>query len=489
MPAIPAHADQWISKLLEYLDDPRKFVYELFNIENMELFQEEGLVALLAEDQRLLDQYKVTMPGKVSIASGHGVGKTALMAWANIIFMNTHKPCRVPCTAPSSHQLEDVLWPEISMWMKRLPPFLADQWEITNDKIYLKAAPDDCFSVARTARAEKPEALQGFHCENILVEVDEGSGVPDGIFVVAGGLMTGKNSRVLMASNPTRITGYFFDSHHKMRSFWHSMQVSCMESGQVSEQYIETQRRKWGEESNVWRVRVMGQFPTEESQSVIPLSLMQDAIDRDVEPIMDAPMVWGLDPARFGDDETALYKRKGNIMPEKGMAWRNKDTMQITGIVTALYKECLEQEKHHGWNVTPHEIVVDAIGVGAGVADGLRHNGLPVRAVNVSEQASNKDRFHRLRDELWFAGREWFESKIVKMVRDDELIAELSGIMYDFHPSGKIWVQGKQRRKQDKMSPLGFSPNRADAFLLTLITPDSARKRRKRLNYNNIGYV
>ena len=191
---------------------------------------------------------------------------------------------------------------------------------------------------------------------------------------------------------------------------------------------------------------------------------------RNVEPVAGPDTIWGVDVARFGDDRTALAKRKGNVLLENVKWWRHKDTMQVAGLVKAEWDYLAPHDR-------PRQIVVDSIGLGAGVADRLRELGLPARDFNVGEQPAAKERYSRARDELWFTGREWFAQRNVKIPKDEALIAELTSPTYSFSSSGKIVVESKDDMKERGLP----SPDLADAFLMTLMAGD--RTKRAKIEY------
>lgn len=414
---------------------------------------------------------------KVSIRSGHGTGKSAFMAWTVLWFPVCYFPCKIPCTAPTGHQLSDVLWAEISMWHRRLAekaPQLAAEFSWSSEKYELKARPSESFAVARTSRPERPEALQGFHSDNIMFVVDEASGVPENVFQVAEGALSTDGAFVLMAANPTREDGYFYDSHHKMRARWAALHWDGEKSPLVSKTYIEDMRLKYGVDSPIYQVRVKGNFATA-LDGVIPLSFCESAKTRDVRAIEGSDIRWGLDVARFGDDSTALAKRKGNVQMEPTREWFGKDTMQTVGLL---------KQEFDGATVKPHVICVDVIGIGAGVVDRAAEIGLPVVGVNVSEAAATSDRYSRLRDELWFLGREWLERRDCKFCDDDALIAELTTPKYSILSNGKIKVESKDEMKRRGVA----SPNRADAWLLTFASVGAATWN-KPLTYPKFNYA
>jgi hypothetical protein len=257
-----------------------------------------------------------------------------------------------------------------------------------------------------------------------------------------------------MAGNPTRTSGFFYDTHHSLRNRWHTMHVSCLDVPRA-QGHIEDIRAKYGDNSNAWRVRVLGEFPTSDDETVIPLELVLAAVGRDVSSLDYYP-VWGVDVARFGDDRTALAKRQANRLLEPIKHWNSTDLMVTTGMIKAEYEET-------PYDMRPREILIDAIGLGAGVYDRCKELGLPVRAINVGEAAATRENCMRLRDELWFKGREWFQDRTCSMPQDEALIAELTSPTYTFSSTGKMVVESKAEMKKRGLR----SPDLADAFLLT----------------------
>ncbi len=405
---------------------------------------------------------------RVSIRSGHGVGKTAFFSWLAWWFLTTRRTCKVPIISPSQNQLRDAMWPEIAKWHQRMPAGLRDQYEVLGETVIYKADPKGSFIVARTAPTHKPEALQGFHQEqltetedgtlisvsNMMILLDEASGIDEPFFEVSRGALSGKGTKVVMAGNPTRTSGTFFDSHNKLRALYKTFHVSCLDVPRA-QGHIEEVKEQYGENSNAWRVRVLGEFPTSDDETIIPLEMVLQAVDRDVDTPPYYP-VWGLDVARFGMDRTALAKRCANRLLEPVKFWNNLDGTQVLGKLKQEYEDTAPDYR-------PSEIMVDAIGMGATVYDFCKAAGLPVRAVNVGEAASSRENCMRLRDELWFKGREWFLDRSCTIPNDEALIAELTQPLYTFTVTGKMVVERKEDMKKRGIR----SPDLADAFLLT----------------------
>ena len=405
---------------------------------------------------------------KISIRSCHGPGKTAVLAWLVVYMLCTRYPQKTAATAPSKGQLEDALVAEVNSWMAKLPPALLSLFEMKKNRIELRAAPDDSFFTARTAREENPEALQGIHSENVLLIVDEASGVHEKIFEAAVGSMSGHNATTIMASNPVRTSGFFFDSHNRNRAQWHTVHVSAFDTPRVSCEFVQEVADTYGEDSNAYRVRVLGEFPTGDLDTIVPYELIDSAMNRDVDMPDAYAEVWGLDVARFGDDSTVLVRRTKRGLRPKIMTWKGKDLMETAGRVKAEW-DALPPSRR------PEIILVDDIGVGGGVVDRLRELELPARGINVSETKNVDDRYRNLRTELYFKAKEWLEGRGVSMPKCDgscpvrskcvheALAAELSSVRYKYNSSGKIIAEPKDEIKKR----IGHSPDYADAFVLT----------------------
>jgi len=428
---------------LQYMDDPVLFVREVLGAEPLP-YQAEFLEAISSGERR------------ISIRSGHGTGKSTSASWAMLWYLLMRFPNKVVVTAPTSGQLFDALFAELKRWIGELPKPVQDLLTVKSDRVELAAAPSEMFISARTSRAETPEALAGVHSDNVLLVVDEASGVPEKVFEAAAGSMSGHNATTILLSNPTRSTGTFYESQTRMSGTWWTRRWSCVDSPLVSDEFVDEMRERYGEESNAFRIRVLGEFPLADDDTIIPFHLVDAAMNRDIEIDKDRRPVWAVDPARFGSDRTAFCKRVGSVITEI-KSWRGLDLMQTVGRVMAEY-EALNPSSR------PSEILVDSIGVGSGVVDRLRELGAPVRGVNVAESPSMGETYNNLRTELWFKTKAWLEDRSCKIPQDDELLADLTGIRYSFTSSGKMAAESK-----DQMRRRGLrSPDLADAVCLTM---------------------
>ena len=427
--------DEFISL---YRDNPVGFVRDVLG-QSPTKWQEEALRKVAAGRRR------------ISIRAGHGVGKSTVCAWAVVWFMCTRFPQKTVMTAPTAGQLFDALFSELKAQVNRLPPVLRDSFDVFSDRIALKGAPESSFASARTSSSDRPEALAGIHSEHVLLIIDEASAVPEAVYEAAAGSMSGHSACTILIGNPTRNSGMFYKTHHELASDWETMHVSCVDNALVSSDFVDQIRTTYGEESNAYRIRVLGEFAVADDDTLIAADVVDSAMTRDVSGTEQDVMVYGVDVARFGSDRSALCKRRGNVVIEV-KSWGGLDLMQLVG---AIVNEA---------NIDrPDEICVDTIGLGSGVADRLREMGYNVRDVNVAETSAMNPNANRLRDELWLSVRDWLSTRGVKIPNDASLRHELVAPRYTFTSTGKIVVESKDLMRKRGMR----SPDLADALCLT----------------------
>src|SRR5512139_1099789 len=437
----------WREFVKKYKPDPVGFAEDVLGLKLLD-WQKTFLKAAAAGKRR------------ISVRAGHGVGKSLVCSVVVVWYMVTHFPLRGVVTAPAAGQLFDVLYPEVKTLFERLPPAIRSLFEIFTDRIELKAAPAEAFVSAKTSSPDRPEAMQGVHKEGgyVLLIFDEASGIPESVYSAAAGSMSGHNALTILIGNPTRNSGTFFSSHHEMKSNWFTMHVSCIGNRLVSEDYINETRNRWGEDSDEYRIKVLGEFPKTYASSLISAETVDAAMNRDIALNLTEPLVFGVDVARFGDDRSVICKRQGNVVFEV-KSKRGLDVMQVTGWVMS---EAMADN--------PAEILVDSIGLGSGVADRLREItagnkrvSFSVRDVNVSETTAMNLGAYRLRDELWLQVRDWLNTRICKLPKDDDLRFELVSTCYTYHSGGQYKIESKEAMKQR----MRRSPDLADALCLT----------------------
>jgi phage terminase large subunit len=392
-------------------------------------------------------------------------------------------------------------------------------FRLVRDRFYDVGKPNEWFAVARTSRKEKPDALQGFHASDILIKTDaagnevaveqsdsggsifylveEASGVPDEIIEVIEGALSSHRVRLLFVGNPVRNSGFFARSHQQDRASFTALHFRCtprydaagevVERGSplVSADFREKLVRKYGEGSNVVRVRADGEFPSQADDVLISIDLTEAALHRDVPADDGADLLMGVDVARYGDDRTVIVLRQGRRVRAVWVRSR-QSTMETAGQVKAIYDSLA---------VRPRRVKVDVGGMGAGVVDRLLEQGLPVDGVDAGSTATlppivktrqsdttRVAKFDRqdalpkiMRDYLWLQAREWLETEEPcfaeieeREVRED-LAAELASVRYKIGSDGKLVVEPKSEMKKRGLR----SPDLADALNLTF-APDTA---------------
>lgn len=401
--------------------------------------------------------FKVDHPSELFVVKDHIVThNTTLLAILAVWFIMTRWGAKVVITAPTSSQLQDALLPEMRALINEMPDDVRAALNVKQDRVEFAPAPDKNFISARTSRAEQPDALQGVHADHVLLIGDEASGIPDQVFDASGGSMSSDDAQMVLTGNPVRTSGLFWKTHTILKDTWKTFHVSCIDSPRVTQDFIDEKKLEYGEESNAFRIRVLGEFPTGDDDTVIPVDLIDSAVGRDIQD-PGGDIIWGVDVARFGSDRSAICKRQGRVVPEPVRLYSKFDLMEVVGFV--------KQE----WDTTPHhmrpfEIMVDSIGMGGGVADRLRELNLPAKDVNVSEIPPLKQRnCYRLRDELWFEMKSWFAGRDVRIPNDSVLTTELAMPRFGYASDGKLKVESKADMRRRGVR----SPDAAESLMLT----------------------
>jgi len=453
-----------------YAKHPYEFVLDFFNLKEPTI-EKNGWIALSDDEKNqwqkdnknevtwqqrdvLVALPKALEEGKgVSIKSGHGCGKTAITSWIIIWAMTCFPFPRVPCTANTQRQLYDVLWSELSKWHKKCT--FADMFIWHPTSFNNAKHPQDWYAVARTCR--DPEAMQGFHAEHLFFMVEEASGVPAAVLETIEGSQTQEGSMIFMVGNPTQITGGFHDSFNSKRAFYLTFTFNSEESPLVSPKFYRTMSSKYGHDTDFYRVRVLGEFPQAEPDTLIPLNIIEGAIAREIEEAPHEVVEIGVDVARFGDDETSIFSRINWEIKEE-INLRKRDTMFVADEVVKVIRKY------------PNKTVlvnVDDTGVGGGVTDRLNRmvqDGeirAVIYAVNNGSSAKDKTLYLNLGTEMWFFMKDWLKEG--KIPNDNDLIAQLSGRKYKIS-AGKNIMEPKDMMKKRGLT----SPDRADGAILTL---------------------
>ena len=399
---------------------------------------------------------------RVAVKSGNGLGKGFSAAVAILWFMSCHEHAVALSTAPTFRQVRHILWKEVHRRYRNAKFDLGGKLLDTR----LEMPEKDSFAMGLSA--DSPDEFQGFHSANMLIVVDEAEGVAEPIYEAIEALMTSENCRLLLIGNPTTVTGSFRRAFHEDRELYHTLTISAYDSpnvaagaktvpGLVTARWVEQRRKIWGEDNPIFQARVLGEFPEQSEDTLIPLSAIEGAakvsggaVEQDDAP---QPTVVAVDVARFGSDRSViLVRRGGQVKPVR--TFRGLDTMKLTGLVVDAIKEA-----------DPEDVVVDEVGIGAGVVDRLKELGYRVDGINVGRSAHDPSRFANLRAEGYWNLRQLITTGEVFLPSDKELMGELAALKYSFNSVGQLLVESK-----DDMRKRGVrSPDKADALMLAFL--------------------
>lgn len=417
---------------------------------NPVLFVQKALGAQ-PTDQQIPIMMDFAQPGaKVAVKAGHGVGKSSLMSWLAIWHTLLFKDSKAAATAPSATQLKDVFMAEVSKWINRAHPWIKNQLIPGAMRLGVRGAEQTQFLTARTARADKPDALQGLHADSMAFFIDEAFGVADPVYVVAKGALSTPGARALLCGNPTATSGYAFQAFHRNKHLWKCHTLSCINSPLVAAEYVTEMKDEYGVDSDIYKVRVLGEFPSAAINQLIPRSLAEKASNtvHGRSEYSYAPKILGVDVAWEGDDRSAVYFRQGLASKKLG-SWYKIDNMTLGGLI------------NQWWTEMDIDAVFIDVGWGTGVIDYLRSLGRAPIPVNFGGSPT-KNEYHNKRSEMWGDCKDWLISG-GSIDKDDDLIEDLIGPMYAFMPNGKKVLEKKKDMKRRGLK----SPDLADALVLT----------------------
>jgi phage terminase large subunit len=400
---------------------------------------------------------------RTAVAACHGPGKTFVAACAVLWFLRLPE-ARVVTTAPTWTQVKKLLWHEVGKLYHGSRADLGGT--ILQTELTMR---DGRYAIGLSTKPEQRESFQGHHAPNLLLIYDEASGIPQDVFDAGEGYMTTAGAKMLLIGNPTRPSGEFFDAFHSDRSSYSRISISAFDlpwaTGEkisdrlaahlTGEAWVEDRRKKWGEGSPLWQVKVLGQFPAQAENAVMSMSAIEAAQAQEHDQVPDADRVISCDVARFGNDETTIYVREGTKVRLRH-AYTGQPTTATVGHIKRLRRELLTQREGHV------RIVVDDDGVGGGVTDQLREADLDVTPFRGGAAPLDPDEYPNARSELWFtvAG----QIADLDIDPDDQLAADLLAPTYKLDSKGRRVVEPKEQTKKR----LGRSPDRGDGVLLAL---------------------
>ena len=403
---------------------------------------------------------------RAAVASGRGIGKSALVSWLILWMLSTRIGSSVIVSANSEPQLRSVTWGELTKWATMA--INAHWWEPSATKLTpaawlttlverdLQKGTRYWGAEGKLWSEENPDAYAGVHNhDGMMVIFDEASGIPDSIWSVAAGFFTEPIvDRYWFAfSNPRRPSGYFYECFNARRAFWTTKQIDARTVEGTDKGVYDQIIAEHGEDSREARIEVYGQFPSTGDDQFIDLPRVDDAMARPIVKDPSAPIVVGVDPARSGADATVIAVRQGRALIDL-RRYRGDDTMVVVGHVIQV----IEQYR-------PALTVVDEGGLGAGVLDRLKEQRYKVRGVNFGWKSSRPVMYGNKRAEIWGAMREWLTTASIP--HDKQLRDDLVGPRAKPNSAGAIFLESKKEMKARGLA----SPDAADAIAVTFAFP------------------
>lgn len=401
---------------------------------------------------------------RIARASGRGIGKSAVLAWIAKWMLSCIPSSTVIVSANTEGQLKGTTFPEIRKWSSMAihshwfehaaMSIKPSDWLITALKQTTKLDSAYWYIEARLWSEETPDAYAGAHSqEGMCVLFDEASGIASNIWPVAEGFFTDKTvHRFWMAiSNPRNPSGAFFECFNKGRDFWDCEHIDARTVSENDQTLYKAIIAQYGEDSDQARVEVYGQFPHQGDHQFISRQNVVEAAAREPLPDQGAPLLLGVDPARFGNDSAVLAFRKGR--DAKSIPWQVYPKLSLTDLAEHVVT-AVERYK-------PDAVFVEGDGVGGGLVDILRSYGMNVIEVKTGGGALDKSTYANHRTEMWGKLRDWLPTGAIP--DDDKLITDLTAPEYKYTLKGQLQLEAK-----DVMKKRGFaSPDRADALAVT----------------------
>jgi len=402
-------------------------------------------------------------------ASGRGIGKSALVSMLTLWFMSTRLGSTTIVTANTEQQLRSRTMAEIGKWTALA--INSHWWEVNAMSLrpaewFGEAVKRDLkidlgywYASAQLWSEENPDAFAGIHNHaGVMLIFDEASGIPRPIWTVSEGFFTEPipDRYWFVFSNPRRNSGPFFECFHKDRNFWKCRNIDSRTVEGTDRGTFDKIIAQYGDDSDEARVEVKGEFPNKGANQFIGKDLAYSAATREAIPDVGAPLVMGVDVARFGEDRSVIAFRKGRdarVIP--WLAYKSIDTVQLATIVA-------EQAQKHNVNA----IFVDGNGVGGGVVDNLKAWGYKVIEVQMGSSPTDADTYYNKRVEIWGRLREWLGTGAIP--ENSELQTDLISPEYRYHPtSNKVQLESKDEMKRRGLA----SPDHAEALALTFAQP------------------
>lgn len=455
--------DELIEALGALTHDPLAFVYFAYPwgepgtpLEDMEGPDEWQIQILKDIGEQLKKGKDLQTAIQEAVASGHGIGKSALISWLIHFAISTHENTRGVVTANTEGQLRTKTWPELSKWhnmfiAKDLFTYTATAI-FSSDKDYEKTWRIDAIPWSKNS----PESFAGLHNQGnrILVLFDEASAIDDVIWEVTEGALTDANTEIIWCAfgNPTRNSGRFRECFRKYRKFWNTYQIDSRTVKISNKAKIEEWLEAYGEDSDFFKVRVRGVFPSALDLQFISTEIADKAQKQVYKPgqFEHLPVIIGVDPAWTGSDSLEIVMRQGYYMKSLASIPKNDDDWRMAQLIAQFEDE-----------YKADAVFID-MGYGTGIYSIGKQLGRKWRLIEFGGK-SNDPVYLNMRAYMWGQMKEWLREGGSIPPNDQALYDDIVGPEAIIDKNGRIQLESKKDMK-DRGLP---SPNKGDALALT----------------------
>jgi hypothetical protein len=396
-------------------------------------------------------------PLQLAVASGHSIGKSALISMIMTWAMSTCEDCKIVVTAGTGTQLATKTAPEVQKWFRLA--INSHWWDINATSIRVKDPNHQAMwrSDFITWSIQKTEAFAGLHNlgKRIVIIFDEASSIDDMIWEVTEGALADEGTEIIWIAfgNPTRNSGAFYQAITGANR-WVTRQIDARTVEGTNKVLLDAQIKEWGEDSDRARVRIRGEFPRGGSTQFISGELVAAARRRIVEGHQTMPVILGVDVARFGDDRSVIFRRQGRLASIVATFY-GIDTQKLGGKV----QEAIDEEK-------PDAVVIDGDGIGGAVYDFLKVRGYDRKTAMVEFHGGgtphDPHKYLNRRAEIWGDMRDWLEG--AQIPDTPEMETDLTGPDYGYHPTkGCLMLERKEEMKARGVD----SPDLGDSLAMT----------------------
>lgn len=451
----------------KYYDDPVGFAYFAFpwgepdgplaSYDGLDTWQEDVLNDIGAMvKERGFDGYNAVDPILYSVASGHGIGKSALTAIIINWIMSTRPHSKGVITANTSDQLRTKTMSELAKWKSMC---ITGHWFVLNGmSMYHRAYEKTWRADALTCREENSESFAGLHAASSTpwYLFDEASAIPEKIWEVAKGGLTDGEPMHICFGNPTRNTGSFRECFRRNSHRWVTRQIDSRTARMTNKKLLKEWVDDYGEDSDFVRVRVRGVFPQGDDMQFMHTDLVLDAMKRPAGHYMpDEQLVCGIDLARGGSDNCMIQFRRGKDAKSEKVykipGEKSRDSMKVVSLITMVL------DRH-----VPDVTFIDVGAMGGPIGDRLRQLGYHVIDVNFGGEATRKDLYRNKTAEMGDRCKRWLMDG-GSIPDDNQLEIELTSREFSHNDKNQLVLE----RKKDMKKRIGVSPDWADALYLT----------------------